>query len=314
MALAANLHVSPEQLAESWEAHSLNKNVAELNDLSFEGYRAALRKDFDANTSSMKVEPGTAGAVISRPGLGKRQNNDAGSAMVTPPPSKRHNLGGGGAGASAVDAVAAKTPAAAAGSPSTKAAASITPAPPTAVKPLRAAKYGERTNVGQTVATFNPSNLAEYAASAADDMEDGPNPRCTIDATLDGAADNVTKPYRYMFTPLEERAKALDDHLVGLGEEIMERFDIKAETGKKDASNKADDAKEGDADKAIAPLEAVGVPRQEAVCCIGRICNEVRGSLIIVGFCIHSACEQVHRKAQYFTLNLNSHPTPLFAS
>ena len=237
MALSSNLHISPEQLAESWEAHSLNKNVAELNDLSFEGYRAALRKDFDTNTS-MKVEPGTAGAVNSRPGLGKRQNN-------------------------------------AAGSPNAKTAA-ITPAPPTTVKPLRAAKYGERTNVGQTVATYNPSNLANYAVSATDDMEDGPNPRCTIDSTLDGTADNITKPYRYMFTPLEDRARALDDHLVGLGEEIMERFDIKAETAKKaGASNKVDDAKEGDADKAIAPLEAVGVPRQEAVCCIGRICNEV---------------------------------------
>ena len=214
-----------------------------------------------------------------------------GSAMVTPPPSKRHNLGGGG-GASAVDVVAAKTPAAASGSPSaTNKTAAITPAPPTAVKPLRAAKYGERTNVGQTVATYNPSNLADHAVSATDDMEDGPNPRCTIDATLDGTSVNVTKPYRYMFTPLEDRAKALDDHLVGLGEEIMERFDIKAkEAGKKDASsNKADgDAKEGDADKAIAPLESVGVPRQEAVCCIGRICNEVRSlTLVRVAQCWH---------------------------
>lgn len=286
MGISQNLRVTPEQLAESWEAHSLNKNVDVLTDLTFDAYRNALRKEFDSappssSTGGVKVEPGTSGAVVSRAGLGKRNNNNV-SALVTPPPSKRHNLGGGagasGAATSAVDAVGTTTPA---DSPNNKKTGSgstaITPAPSTAAKPLRTAKYGERTNVGQTVATYNPANLPDYTSSGADGVEDL-TPRCTIDGQPAGS-QNVTKPYRYMFTPLEDRARALDDHLVGLGEEIMERFDIKAgeEAGSSAAAKREQDAaaEDGAADKAIAPLEAVGVPRQEAVCCIGRICNEV---------------------------------------
>mmetsp|Transcript_13633 Transcript_13633/g.29618 ORF Transcript_13633/g.29618 Transcript_13633/m.29618 type:complete len:725 (+) Transcript_13633:171-2345(+) len=302
--ISTNLHVTPEQLAETWEAHSLNSNVNELNNLTFDAYRNALRKEFDStsgtggarprqSSSGIKVEPGTSGAVVSRAELGKRNNNNA-SALVTPPPSKRHNLGGGGGAAdaatSAVDTVGSTTPA---DSPNGKKATgnAITPAPSTMVKPLRTAKYGERTNVGQTVATYNPDNLPEYSSSAADGVDDGA-PRCTIDSQPRGS-HNVTKPYRYMFTPLEDRAKALDDHLVGLGEEIMERFDIKAGIVKKE--EQAEGAEVGAADKAaIAPLEAVGIPRQDAVCCIGRICNEAhegkinRTSVLLEGSRHHS--------------------------
>jgi hypothetical protein len=57
-----------------------------------------------------------------------------------------------------------------------------------------------------------------------------------------------------MFTTLEERAKILDDQLVTMGEEIME------------SCLGGDD---------VAELEAVGVPRQDKVTCVGRICNEV---------------------------------------
>jgi hypothetical protein len=68
-----------------------------------------------------------------------------------------------------------------------------------------------------------------------------------------------------MFTPLEERAKALDQHLVDMGEVMVERYGL----GKQDEDNET----------GIAGLEAVGVPRQDMVCCIGRVCNAVRASI-----------------------------------
>jgi DNA polymerase alpha subunit B len=54
-----------------------------------------------------------------------------------------------------------------------------------------------------------------------------------------------------MFTPLDERAKALDRQLVELGDAMVKQYGLGQEI----------------------PLEGVGVPRQEVICCIGRICN-----------------------------------------
>ena len=69
---------------------------------------------------------------------------------------------------------------------------------------------------------------------------------------------NVTQAYRHMFTTLEERARILDDHLASMGEDIVDFL-----------------GSEG-----VAELEAVGVPRQELVTCVGRICNEVCGTSV----------------------------------
>jgi hypothetical protein len=53
---------------------------------------------------------------------------------------------------------------------------------------------------------------------------------------------------------LDERAKALDRQLVELGDAMVKQYGLGQEI----------------------PLEGVGVPRQEVICCIGRICNAVR--------------------------------------
>jgi hypothetical protein len=227
-------HATPEKLAEQWEVFSINHgNADELTDHLFQAYRTEVMKDAEKN-----------GAVVSRPALGKRQGDPS---MVTPP-NKR------GAGAnmktpvSAVDKVAANRVSM---SPN-----KVTPRGPTTA-PVNIITYNERKNAGQVMVTFNPNDLPPISEAT-----DSKAQKCVVSCSFD---TNVTKPYRHMFTTLEERANALDNHLNKMGEKMVERYEI----GKDDG---------------IAAFEAVGVPRQDEVCCIGRICNEVRAHWCICVF------------------------------
>ena len=112
-------------------------------------------------------------------------------------------------------------------------------------------RYDQRKGVDQVVASFQAEGL--QSATEAETPKGG-GPRCVLSYSF---PTNVEKPYRYMFTTLQQRAKALDDHLVELSEEIVQK---RGDTG--------DDAM-------LAPLESVNVARQDVVCSIGRICNEV---------------------------------------
>jgi hypothetical protein len=214
--LASTCNISAAQLAEIWESHSLNKDVSELNDITFKAFRASVHKDAPGATDT---------AVISRPALSKR----SGVPMVTPP-AKRLQSGELKTPVSAVDAVAR---------------VSMSPNMPNAPA-VNPPAYNERTGVGKVVFSFNPRNLPKTDATAY-------KHRCEIISTF---PTNVSKPFRHMFTPLEEKAHALDEHLITMGEEIVNRYAIGQDEG-------------------IADLEAVAVPRQDKVCCLGRICNEV---------------------------------------
>jgi len=250
LALASSHRVSPTQMAESWEAYSLNKNVTELTETTFQPFRNAVVKDMESSGSSaptMTTSPSTAkdGAVVTRrPGMGKRQVPPN---MVTPPPPHKQSRNDG---KSAVDAVARGN-----GSPSPTSAAA------TATKRVTTMpKYNERTDVGKVIVSYNPHKLE---ASSEISAETESHRRCVINNQFD---TNVSKPYRHMFTTLDDRSKALDHHLVTMGEEIANRYNI-------DKSSSASSG-EGSNDNSIAPLESVGIPRQDLVCCIGRVCNE----------------------------------------
>ena len=118
--------------------------------------------------------------------------------------------------------------------------------------------YEERTGVGKVVVAYHPKH-----AFKAEHIPATGKPRCTISTDFE---TNLTKAYRHMFTPLEERARILDDHLMSLGDKIMESL----------------------ATEDVADIEAVGVPRQDKVTCVGRICNEVskidRKGRFLLGF------------------------------
>jgi len=97
--------------------------------------------------------------------------------------------------------------------------------------------YEQRSGAGTTVFTYNPHNLNAT-----------PTP---IHTTIShyGTQNLQASHFRYMFHSLDERAQALDDHLQHLQQAYFDTEDI---------SN----------------YEAMGVPKQDSVSVIGRICND----------------------------------------
>jgi len=126
--------------------------------------------------------------------------------------------------------------------------------------------YDDRKGVGKVVVSYRPKKeLAQ--------LDRSPNRVCTISSDFD---TNVTEVYRHMNSPLEERAKVLEEQLVTMGEAIVSQY-------------------KGDAE-----IEAVGVPRQDKVLCVGRICNEAHEgrlnatSLMLEGSRLASNGARVH--------------------
>lgn len=208
-------------MAECWEAFSLNRNVNTLDEHSFTSYRQSLVKESEIN-----AEP--VGAVT----LSKR----GALPSVTPPAKRAHTPSHHTP--SALDAVFSGR------------RVSLTPAPPQLSQTSNSnlPKYGDRQNAGKVVTTFNPRNLESLAVKEH-------RRRCTVSYDFD---TNVSKPYRHMFTTLEERANALERQLVEMEDELIQTLGLDTE-----------------GEMGLAPLEQVGVPRQEKITCIGRVCNAV---------------------------------------
>jgi hypothetical protein len=160
------------------------------------------------------------------------------ASLVTPPTAKRPATPNTKGSDSSIDSVAIKN--------STSPVATARPANPLP-------KYEERTKAGQIVATFNPKEWPSITAGAPPKSH-----RCAIQSD-EFRNSNVTEPYRHMFTAISDRAQALEIQLQTMGKNIVDKFGI------------------SDGENGIAPLEQVNIPRQEPVCCVGRICNEVTG-------------------------------------
>lgn len=158
--------------------------------------------------------------------------------MVTPPAPKRHQRTAGPSPVSSIDNIA-KANAGVSSSPARRALA--TPLP----------KYEERPKAGQVVLTYNPKEFPPMKHSAPVEKF-----RCVVSAK-DFEESNTNSSYRHMFTTIEDRSEALEKRLTTMGKRLIERHGIS------DGSN------------GIAPLEQLNVPRQDTICCVGRICNEV---------------------------------------
>lgn len=214
--------MSPKQMAECWEAFSLNKKVSELNSHTFQAYRTQLIKDCEKTPPSSD----DVGAIMSRT---KREP----SHMVTPPASKRHQSQR--SNSSSVDAVARVD----AGSP-IRTIDSTMP------------EYSSREGVGEVVASFRPNGVTQLRRAA---KQSNTKRRCEI--SVEEKCTNLRKPYRSMFTPPDVRASCLEKQLVNQGNELIEHLGI------------------GKGENGDLQLERVNVSRQDKVCCVGRICNEV---------------------------------------
>jgi hypothetical protein len=238
-ALVKTFRIKPKELVECWEAYSLNKNVAKLDMASYENFRKHLIKERNINDDRMDVD----GAIFTRP---KRQTESS-AAVITPSSSKRQYSSANrqqqqradGGDRSLLD----------------RSRVSLSPESPlldeeeTTKKPA----FSERKDSGKVVAAFNPKNLPVPTPQSVGTATTAVA-RCSVD--YERYDTNVKKPYRHMFTTLEERSRQLDAMIQEKQELYSERYDFGSET--------------------FAELEAVGIPRQEPVCCIGRICNAVR--------------------------------------
>ena len=122
------------------------------------------------------------------------------------------------------------------------------------------AKYTERKGAGTTVSRYAPADVSPEEAKSFFDSGDkygleNSSGTVQIDWKETFKGYNVEEPFRYMFTPTAERARALDDHLVNLARGMYE------------------------SNPAMFPAPTpVGVPvvSGEDVQLLGRICNEVR--------------------------------------
>lgn len=301
-ALSTSLRLTPTQLAEAWEAHSLTKGIDELNDGSFKGYLAVVSK----NDGAMKS--GNQTVMSNQTGLGKR---DGPGSNVTPSPAaKLIKTEGGSAnstgiksegstasagarnGLSAVDSL---TTPSGKGAPSPKVkgepmSAAGGGASTTVITPMKieTIKYTQRTNSGQTVTSYNPNNLPStsevLATKTSSEKETIQNHRGATIA-LHPSATHPKSTYRHMFTPLEKRATALESQLITMSNNICQKYNISSEEDEMIAAmdgivkSETEKSNEEDVDSLWTP---VGLPKQSKVVCVGRICNEVRNCFCFV--------------------------------
>ena len=257
VALASTLQLSPEVMAEVWEAHSLNKqNLTELTMHQFEAYKNELIKASSAGpTPDIAQSSGNkrGAAMVSR----KRESPPA--TMVTPTSSqKRQKQPSPDVPTSSVDQLASKgnVPSPVRSS-STAAAKKVIPNLP---------KYEERTKVGHVVVSYP-------AGSVIEKKTDSKQRRCILTTKCgeetnkddDVTRNNIKEPYRHMFTTLEDRANALERQLVRTKTAIIEDIEKKRMNKKNQA---------GASDEVETSFEEVNVPRQHPSTCVGRICNE----------------------------------------
>lgn len=214
----------PEKLADTWEAYSLNKKVTTLNDRTFKAFRKQVIKNSDAVELLASEEIG-AGAITKRPS----------ATVITPSSSNKRS--------SVFDPTTDRSGGRISMSPQ-RAPLRATTTSSTTPKPL----YKDRRDIGKEVLVFNNPLVDNVDAPPAD------QPRCNVSHRH--TTSNVSRPYRHLFTVLEEQSLQLNQMIEEKTNEFSEKFDFGSEQ--------------------IAALGAVGVPLQDTVCCIGRICNVVR--------------------------------------
>eukprot|EP00981_Chlorochromonas_danica_P000159 scaffold46_cov196-Ochromonas_danica.AAC.9 len=108
--------------------------------------------------------------------------------------------------------------------------------------------YADRTNRGSTMLAYNTSLGDRGEVVPSDQKPLGL--RATITSEEDDM-ENIHQRYRFMYTTLEERARALDKHLLRIQKTMCQRAQLSEES-----------------------ISPVGIPSQEIVWVCGRICCE----------------------------------------
>ena len=250
VALSESLNVAPTSIAECWEAYSLTKNVNSLDTHSFPAFRLKLIKEADnplALASIVNDDKNSAVRVTA-------YKRDMSSVVITPAHlnnKKRPTSSSRSQSESSDSRRVSLSPSA----PMLSFSSTVTTS--TTVPHL---VYGERQGAGKVVVTFNPSERTVAPTSVIDINTIGATkirPKCVISTNFD---TNVSEPYRHFFTVLDDRALALDAQLQQHADMLNKQYNFGSDH--------------------IAELEVIGIPRQETICCIGRICNAVRNVLV----------------------------------
>ena len=249
-ALSTQLRLSPQKLAEAWEAHSVTKNVTVLDDVSFAAYRSSLAGLAGENNNRVV---GTSSA--------KRK---AGPSSVTPTPSKtkvKHENKQQQLATPSSSALAGKN---------------------ILITPTKTPSYKERTNQGAVVSTYNPHNLPTAVSSSN-------NEHIATSIQYHPSSYHATTSYRHMFTSLEARAQVLEERLSIMSEQIQA---ANTEESNIDAVVKQEASSFAAYDTDSSTWAPVGVPRQNTVRCVGRICNEV-GIEIVFSRVLYPLCQNI---------------------
>jgi len=308
-ALSTSLRLTPTQLAEAWEAHSLTKGIDELNDGSFKGYLSVVSKKQDGVGMKSGNNNQTVISNNQNTGLGKR--NGPGSNVTPSPAAKLIKTEGGAAnstgiksegstasGRNGLSAVDSLTTPSGKGAPSPKVkgepmSAGAAGASTTVITPMKieTIKYTQRTNSGQTVTSYNPNNLPStselLAIKSSSEKETIQNHRgATIQ--LHPSSTHPKSTYRHMFTPLEKRATALENQLITMSNNICQKYNISSEEDEMiaamDGIVKSEVDKSSGSEDVDSLWTPVGLPKQSKVVCVGRICNEVRNCFVLCLF------------------------------
>ena len=95
-----------------------------------------------------------------------------------------------------------------------------------------------------------------------------------------------------MFAPLEKRSTALEERLLDMNTVICDRFGIKSEEDEMIEAMEGVVKTEGGGEKKSGGEEfdslwtPVGLPKQNKVVCVGRVCNEVSFCEMLEGRCM----------------------------
>ena len=138
--------------------------------------------------------------------------------------------------------------------------------------------WTERSDVGKVLVKFNTElgRREEFVSSDRKPL----GIRCTVEMR-DDDFDNVKERYRYMFTTLDERARAPEKHLMAMQDFMCSLANISPED-----------------------LMPVGIPSQESVWVCGRICCDSnigkinKESVLLEGSKMTSSGRRVHLDLQ----------------
>jgi DNA polymerase alpha subunit B len=249
VAIAKNHSFSASQMATTWETYSLNHNADTLSRHTFASFRSALLSNSAANKSrssdkkgSVSPTPTIRGAVLNRPAMGKRSYPKNGIQS----PSTKRKIGSEDVKVeSPITANAATSDFSPQVSSSSRAI--VTPSKTIIKQPNQSKAYGNRTNSGQVMITYNPKKLNPITSSTS--------------------KVEITKPYgiveEYKYMTDNDRSSALNSHLVNFQTEICSQNKIKTENGGEEIDEEDEPT-----------LEHIGVPHPTTQINIGRICNE----------------------------------------